>query len=248
MKSKFVIIMGTLACILGDYAHAQSSYGSIDILGNLTVSQNVGISGNLAVSEIFFTSVNKGSIAFGEGASVGANRVGVALGRNATVSGYTSFALGDNSVAGGNFAVAMGLNAQSYAGSGISLGANTRANGSCSLAVGAGAQTNAMGSISGGYNTITLGEGSIALGRNTTSESYGQVSLGIYNSLFSEVSTNSWVGTDPLLVVGNGQAASNRSNALVIQKNGDATLSGTLRVMKPSSAIPMGEFGAPSAE
>lgn len=52
-----------------------------------------------------------------------------------------------------------------------------------------------------------------------------------------EGSTNLWIATDPLFVVGNGSSAANPNNAFTIYKNGNVIIS------KAQGDILMGEFG-----
>lgn len=122
----------------------------------------------------------------------------------------------------------------------LAAGVNTRASGRGSAALGQG--TAAMGeqSVAGGYlttaeglravafgdNTTALGTFSTALGLNTTAQASASLALGRWNVVRGTPDT--WRGSDPLLVAGNGSGPSNRSNALLLRKNGDLTIAGTL--------------------
>ncbi|MEI9999721.1 MAG: hypothetical protein WDO13_11470 [Verrucomicrobiota bacterium] len=64
--------------------------------------------------------------------------------------------------------------------------------------------------------------------------------LGKYNLGRNGTSYNqtAWVPTDPLFEIGNGASSSSLSDALIIYKNGNATLQGVLTAA-PGGDIPM---------
>ncbi|MDZ7847215.1 MAG: hypothetical protein U5L96_10820 [Owenweeksia sp.] len=57
--------------------------------------------------------------------------------------------------------------------------------------------------------------------------SEGEVVMGQYNTSYNN-SGNSWDATDRLFTLGNGTSISNRQDALVIYKSGDAVFSGSI--------------------
>lgn len=79
----------------------------------------------------------------------------------------------------------------------------------------------------GNSNTILIGETNnsgagqymYGMGWGLELQGFGTSAVGMYNTIPTS-STNSFVGTDPLFIVGNGPSNAARSNALVIQKNG----------------------------
>lgn len=75
-------------------------------------------------------------------------------------------------------------------------------------------------SIGLGYRTRAYGDRSVALGNVTEANSYAEVALGSYNTLISPKSFYQWNLQDRLFVIGNGSSYSNRSDALVVLKNG----------------------------
>jgi hypothetical protein len=86
----------------------------------------------------------------------------------------------------------------------------------------------ALGSYNYARNTRTLafgnysralGDYSNAIGYDVASQAYQSTALGRFNILSGNTGTD--VLTDPVLVVGNGTADNNRSNALTILKNGN---------------------------
>ena len=92
-------------------------------------------------------------------------------------------------------------------------------------------------SVALGYRTEAYGHRSVALGNSTEAQSYAETVLGSYNLVpESRPSKAVWNDHEPLLVVGNGPNSSNKSNAMVILKNGNvgigdsSPLEGTLVV------------------
>ena len=80
----------------------------------------------------------------------------------------------------------------------------------------------------GTSNTVLIGESNTAsgggqynygLGWGLDLRGYSFMALGQFNTTPTG-SLNSWVSTDPLFVIGNGQSNAARSNALLLQKNG----------------------------
>jgi hypothetical protein len=120
--------------------------------------------------------------------------------------------MGAYTYASGNTSTAMGL--------------ITSASGNTSTAM--GHSTSAMGNYSTvmGHSTSANGDYSIAMGQRTFAASYAETVIGTYNATTSG-STNAFVSTDRLFVIGNG-TSSVKSNALVMLKNGNTTFSGTV--------------------
>lgn len=110
-----------------------------------------------------------------------------------------------------------------------SLAAGTgTADGNYSFAVGDSTLATGLYSIAGGSDTTATGAGSVALGVDGNALSYGEVVLGIYsdNAGYTANSTTAHDSADRLFVIGNGTGAGARGNALVITKDGDATVNG----------------------
>ena len=108
-------------------------------------------------------------------------------------------------------------------------------------------------------NSIMIGDGNVghansySLGAKLHNYAAYMTSLGRLNSIPSDVAASStgWNLEDPLIVIGNGYVDGNgtevRSDAFVLKKSGDAVLNGNFKILKPSSALPMGRFGKPVA-
>ena len=88
--------------------------------------------------------------------------------------------------------------------------------------------------LTGDYNDISYAIDSAVLGTGLIigADVYSRTVVGRYNEGDEE---------DALFVVGNGETNSTRANAFTVYSNGDAAVSGVLRV-QPSGDISMGDF------
>ncbi len=128
----------------------------------------------------------------------------VGLGEGGVASGENSFSMGRNANATGAYAIAFGLNAGGFADYARGFGLNARG----------------------------FGQHSTAIGRQVIANSLAETQLGQYSTYVSG-SADTWVSTDRLFVIGNGQEDINlalNSDALVMLKNGNTTLNGTLTI------------------
>jgi len=222
----------------------------------------------------YSTLSNNATLAIGTGAT--ATQMGaIAIGRSAQALGYDSVALGLGSIcmqtSEASIALMGGMTARPYS----FAAAYGEADGDLSIAFGFGlAEGNgsiAFGGIdclngnwpgnqSTGDNSVTLGGvgnqafgfSSYASGFWTKAAASHAVALGSLN-LGSGTSADSWVETDPLFELGNGNAprsweepaAVNRSNAITTLKNGQTTL--TNKAWKANAAEPLAEPGSEGA-
>jgi hypothetical protein len=93
-----------------------------------------------------------------------------------------------------------------------------------------------FGTVAIGESNVANGISALAIGSNLTAESFGQTSIGLSNTQVAGNATQ-YVETDRLFVIGNGSnladesfRISPRSDALVMLKNGNTTLNGTLTI------------------
>lgn len=88
-----------------------------------------------------------------------------------------------------------------------------------------GQSNESSGSGSSTMNSFNLSAGTSALsaGQNNFARSFGEFSIGLYGTDTSGEQVGSWVGTDRLFNIGNGQSTGSRSDALTILKNGNTT-------------------------
>ncbi|MEM9819940.1 MAG: tail fiber domain-containing protein [Bacteroidota bacterium] len=172
----------------------------------------------------------------------GAFRAGTVTGTewdDSNVGDY-SFAAGYDCIAADRYAIAMGFASKANQEYSVSIGGANTVNGASSVAI--GTSNSATGSLALSLGTgnkadgdfgVAIGDGneadgecSIALGTDLNAASYGEVALGIWNTTYTPNSTSSFNGSDRLLVVGNGTASNDKSNALVINKEGRSHFDG----------------------
>lgn len=171
-------------------------------------------------------------------------RASVAFGQSNMVDGNYAAAFGrtNESSAEGSFSAGISNIASGYAAT--SFGQETIASGAHSTAFGSETQADGNASVSFGFGNLALGNYSSVSGYGNTSASYAETVLGIGatnyttspngNSEFNEF--NQW---DRLLVVGNAidmnyntvVDPAERSDALIIQKNGLTRLPSTTNAM-----------------
>jgi hypothetical protein len=183
-----------------------------------------------------------GSVALG-GNNNAANNYGIALGYG-NYAGTSSVALGlsctANSYAGQSVAIGQYATA-GYQAAAIGYGSTAPANWTFaaaggtasqidSISFGTGAVSAGYGSISVGHNVTGGGDFSAAFNNSTYAGSYCSVAMGSYN--IGGGSATTWVATDPLFELGNGQyiAGPHFSDAFIVYKNGNATFQGAVSV------------------
>lgn len=145
-----------------------------------------------------------------------AGRVGFGMSEGAEWNGATL----------GAYSAAFGANTQASGRGTVAFGQGTAATGAQSVAGGSRTTAGGLRSVAFGDNTTARGTFSTALGLNTTAPASASVALGRWNVVRGE--WDAWRGADPLLVAGNGTGPSDRSNALMLRKNGDLRIAGTL--------------------
>ena len=101
----------------------------------------------------------------------------------------------------------------------IGIGRDNLSTGLATTALGSTNKASGVRSTAIGASNETEGALSVGIGFRTKAESFGEIVLGVLNQPSGGDSLN-WVATDPLFVIGNGQNANARSNAMTILKNG----------------------------
>jgi hypothetical protein len=175
------------------------------------------VNGNLKV---------RGTIIAGEYATATGNSA-FSMGRGTVASGDYSTAMGYNTVASGVYSTAMGLYSNASGQGSVSLGTNNVASGLTSVALGSDNTASGFFSTAMGIYSNASGNQSVAIGTGITAKSNAEVAVGIYNTDYQPGSTDGYVATDRLFVIGNGTDANNKSNAMVVLKNGNTTINGT---------------------
>ena len=126
----------------------------------------------------------------------------------------------------GTWSFAIGLNSTASGNSAIAMGESNTASGTAAVAIGVLNNTTGNYSTSIGRNNLSSGIYATSIGFFATAQAYISTVMGRYNVISG--STTVWNPSDPLFVLGNGSSSSNRSNALTVLKNGNATLAGSL--------------------
>ena len=171
------------------------------------------------------------SVAMGVGTTA-SGQYSTSMGVETTASGGRSTAMGHQTEASGDFSTAMGRETTASGYYCSAMGYSTTASGDFSTASGEGTTASGMISTAMGAGTTANGMFSTAMGYFITASDRSSLIIGQHNLLGSTV-TNS--ATDFSLentafVIGNGTNSANRSDALVVKFNGDATLAGNLNI------------------
>jgi hypothetical protein len=149
--------------------------------------------------------------------------------------GYTGGRYGV-SIGGGNPGLGASAALEDYA---VAIGWNSDARGQASIALG---PSDAYGynSFSTGWVTEARGNYSSTFGYQTNSYPYASMALGRYNVITGD--SASWVGSDPIFMIGDGTTNTNRSNSFTILKNGSTSIgydspTGRLQVAPVSTGL-----------
>ncbi len=171
-------------------------------------------------SGFYTTASGPRSSAMGASSTASGNN-STAMGYNTTASGFAATALGQGTTASGTSSTAMGGSTLATGNYSTAMGSNSIATGNRSTAM--GEQTSAGGDYSTtmGYAANAAANYSMAFGESVTANSLNSTSIGRFNDPILASANNTWVPTEPLLIVGNGTSAAAKSNAMVILKNGN---------------------------
>ncbi|RXR24073.1 tail fiber domain-containing protein [Flavobacterium stagni] len=149
--------------------------------------------------------------------------------------GNYSMALGQNVIASGSNSVAFGGSTTASGSSSAAFGSVSYATSDAAFVAGIFNSASGVASTAFGYRSVASGVASTALGNDNYARSFGETVIGIGATDYTPINTvNSFPSsaTDRLFVVGNGidsnsdyiTQLSERSNALVILKNGETGL------------------------
>ena len=165
-------------------------------------------------------------------ASVALNNSTVASGGDSFASGFESTAtgaagtaMGYRTSALGDYAFAAGYLSNTNGDSAIAMGANAKADADNTVAIGGDIIVDLKSGVGIGNNILVKGEAGVVIGSGLEGTSFRETVLGSFNlAPINTPSVNTWVGTDDLFTIGNGQDISTKSNALVLNKNGELQL------------------------
>jgi hypothetical protein len=157
---------------------------------------------------------------------------GTIAGNSATAIGYVTQALGNYSTAIGRYSIARG-------GRAIAIGESTEANVTNATAMGLSTNANGVVSTAMGNNTTANGTNSTSMGNGTNALSFNSLAIGSFNDSIAISSPNTWISSDPIMYIGNGQTNLTRSNAMVVYKNANVDINGFTRLGKASEDAPI---------
>lgn len=144
--------------------------------------------------------------------------------------GEESIALGNSLVAGDkSIAIGNSNNINSTSSESVAIGSGNSITEGGSYAFGFGNRLEHFGSLAIGLESTSSGLGAVAMGFVTHAGSYTETSLGLNNTVVNGTK-DSYVATDRLFVIGNGISVLQRRDALVMLKNGNTTLNGSLTI------------------
>ncbi|WP_263784413.1 tail fiber domain-containing protein [Salinibacter grassmerensis] len=164
--------------------------------------------------------VRAGRVGGTEWDAVNVGKQSAALGFDTKASGLGATAMGGGTTASGDYATATGFGTTASGSNATSMGFNTTASNSDATAMGNGTTASGLRTTAMGNGTTASGSYATAMGSNTTAATDQSLSIGRHNS-----ANTSADGT--FFVVGNG-SLSTPSDALVLTKTGDLTISGSL--------------------
>ena len=167
------------------------------------------------------------SVAMGNGNTTN-HESAVAIGHGNQANGWSSVAMGTGNTTNDDVNIALGHSNYTSGSISAAIGYNNKATGNSSFAVGMENNVSETGSAGIGLFNTSSGKAAVAIGDHTTAHSFAEVVVGTYNTSYIPSSANSWKISDRLFVVGRGSASNNHQDALIVYKNGNATLSGVL--------------------
>lgn len=213
--------LGSNTTASGDYSSAlgRSNTASGDNSTALGFSTNAS---GLSSHAIGATSTASGdySIVLGR-LNVASGAYSTATGKYTDATGYASTAMGDSCLASGDMSWAAGLQTTASGLYSTAFGYNTTAAGQGTTAMGGFSTASGFFSTAMGLNTTASSRYSTTMGEGTLSNGYAGTVVGMYNQPISGTPDFFPLATTPLFIVGNGNASSALSNAMVVLKNGN---------------------------
>ena len=238
----------------GDYAYAIGAGTVSSAKGALATGVNTEASGDFSTAMGYMVKATAyGSVAIGTGhidryvngteksfyttargkysAAIGyetyANGDGsVALGYRTTTSGNGSFSAGGSSSALGMGSVAVGASCYANRNNAVAIGASVRATGEGAVAIGRGYAYGKAGQVH--WRAEASGKYSTVIGYASSAASYCETAIGTFNTTYTPLDTVIFNASDRLFVVGNGTRYTDKSDALIVYKNGNMTVNGTI--------------------
>lgn len=248
-SGEYSTAMGSYSTASGDYSTAMG--GEARASGYFSTALGwANASGRFSFAKGYYstasgdysTAMGGGAMASGNfstalGSANASGYLSTAMG-GATASGDYSFAQGRYTTASGFVSTAMGFYSTASECFSFAEGAWVGASGFVSTAMGSYTTASGTYSTAMGNHSSASGIVSTAFGTSTTASAYDSFVMGAcnvgLNANGGTASATYWVPTDPLFEVGNGgdgwrgNPATGPSDALVVYKNGDAAVQGTV--------------------
>ena len=146
-------------------------------------------------------------------------------GNGTTTEGMYSAAFGENAKATGQAAIALGASVTASGMYSCAIGNGSKASGTGSLAVGYKTEVTERYSVATGYQTKAPNSYAFVTGNNNQTWNQAQAVFGQYNDYKNKVAADK-----AYLVVGNGSDDASRSNAFVVQADGNVKVAGNVFV------------------
>jgi hypothetical protein len=194
--------------------------------GRTVIFGNDSLSSSLGEKFVYFGT--KGAVRFariglGGGSSWDYANIGVnslAIGEGAMASGPQSFSQGYYSNATGFYSFARGYAASANGDHSMAFGQNIGTTGNRGMMFGESSWSTGDFTFSSGYTNFLTGAFGSAFGQGLHARPYNSFVIGRFNDSIGTSSTNAWVAGQPLFLIGNGANNNNRSNAVVVLKDG----------------------------
>lgn len=227
---KGVFRAGTVSSAQWDKSNL--GYYSTAFGNDCTASGDYSLSagGSCSASEDYTIALGSHATATGQvSTSIGyyteaSNNCALATGYLTTASGNSSAAFNNSTTASGGYSSSFGFQTHATNYYSFSQGYASDATGVGSFATGLNTTASGMYSISSGSNSAASGMYSFTGGYGTTAPSLCEFVVGMNNTTYTG-NPSSFLTSNRIFVVGNGSSATDKSNAMVILKNGNVGIS-----------------------
>ena len=197
------------------------SLGKVEIIDDLNVHGGARINGTLEADSGVKFSDGLQTHAYTGGGPGGTPTLDQVLiqGNTSTRDASVGRLSANGGMTNGNYSTAMGLGTSANGNYSTAMGQSTDASGNYSTVMGVGTKAGGHISTAMGEQTSAEGYASTAMGYYTAAQPYASLVIGRFNVISG--TTNNWVASEPLFIIGNGADSSNRANALTVLKNGN---------------------------
>jgi hypothetical protein len=222
-KGKHSFAVGYNSAALGDYSTSMGN--GTDASGSSSTAMGSGTTASGSSSSAMgATTTAIGDFSTAMGYNTDANGdYSTAMGYNTDANGDFSTAMGNSTNAIGDYSTAMGLYSDANGDYSTAMGYSTNAIGDYSTAMGLYSDAKGNSSTAMGFNTTANGGASTVMGNYTIANGYSSLAIGMFND--SLITAQTLINTTtPLFIIGNGNSTIDRSNALVVLKNGNVAI------------------------